>query len=40
VLFRSQGLERAGFTGGWLTQLEDPAQQALPGQAAQQTAQR
>jgi hypothetical protein len=35
--YLQQGLERAGFTGGWLTQLED---QALPGQAAQQTAQR
>ena len=38
--YLQQGLERAGFTGGWLTQLEDPAQPALPGQAAQQTAQR
>jgi hypothetical protein len=38
--YLQQGLERAGFTGGWLTQLEDPAQQALPSQAAQQTVQR
>jgi hypothetical protein len=37
--YLQQGLERAGFTGGWLAQLEDPGQ-ALPHQAVQQTAQR
>ncbi|GAC1455134.1 MAG: glucoamylase family protein [Steroidobacteraceae bacterium] len=39
-LYLQQGLERAGFTGGWLARLEDSDPQAPPHPAAQQTAQR